>query len=140
VAAGGIRPETKGTKWSNYVLRGTEIDFNTTTGIKKMLSNPVIESGFQNSSCMTCHSYASAGLAGTVPNAGTSIAIFAGKTGTANIGSRSFDIGTPDCWRFYTPRNAPTGNCPAAFEKTVPLYLQTDFLWSLPFRAFSEKP
>ena len=142
VPSGGARPETQGSKWSNYVLRGTEIDFNLSNGVKNILSNPVIEKGFQNSSCMTCHAYASAALigAGGVPNTGTSLALIARKTGTPNVGSRSFDIGTPDCWRFYTPRNLPTGNCPGAFDKTQPLYFQSDFLWSIPFRAFSEKP
>lgn len=142
VPAGETRPEVKGSKWSNYILRGTEIDFNASNGVKNILSNPVIERGFQNSSCMTCHAYASAALIGPggVPNTGTSLALFAGKKGTPNVGSRSFDIGTPDCWRFYTPRNLPSGNCPGSFDKTPPLYSQSDFLWSVPFRAFSETP
>jgi hypothetical protein len=63
VPSGGTRAEVAGTKWAFYVLRGTETDFNAPNGVKRILSNPVIESGFQKSSCMTCHSYASAALA-----------------------------------------------------------------------------
>lgn len=136
----GLKAELAGSKWAFYVLRGTETDFVSPTGVKNILSNPVIENGFQQSSCMTCHSYATVGIVGTVPKRGTSLALFAGKAGTANAGSQSGDIGAPNCARFYNANGGPLGYCPDAFANIPPLYYQTDFLWSLSFRAFSEKP
>ena len=46
----------KGTKYANYELVGTQIDFNQ----PKLLANSQIESHFQQaSSCITCHAFAS---------------------------------------------------------------------------------
>ncbi|MDJ0902983.1 MAG: hypothetical protein QNJ55_29700 [Xenococcus sp. MO_188.B8] len=53
-----IRPllQEKGTKYANYELVGTQIDFNKPT----LLANSQIESHFQHaSSCITCHAFAS---------------------------------------------------------------------------------
>ena len=136
----GVRKETTGSKWQFYRLRGTQIDFITPFGVDTILSNPVIEGTFQKSSCMTCHSYASGALASEVPAVGTSLPIIAGVTGVPNAGSQSDDIGSPKCERFVTPRGGTSGHCTDVFDETPPLYFQTDFLWSIPFRAFSEKP
>jgi hypothetical protein len=57
----GVRKETIGSIWQNYILRGAQIDFVTPFGAATVLSNPVIENGFQNSSCMSCHARASVG-------------------------------------------------------------------------------
>jgi hypothetical protein len=57
----GIRKETIGSLWQNYILRGAQIDFVTGFGAPSILSNPVIENGFQNSSCVSCHARASVG-------------------------------------------------------------------------------
>lgn len=139
LATAGVRPETKGSKWENYRLRGAQIDYVTSTGIPTILSNPVIEANFQVSSCITCHSYATSAFKPEVPARGTSLPIFAGLTGVRNAGSQSLDVGPPNCRRFVTPSGQPlTGACPSVFDKTEQVYLQTDFLWSIPFRAFSE--
>ena len=46
----------QGTKWENYRLRGTQIDFVTSMGDPIVLANSQIELGFQRrSSCTTCH-------------------------------------------------------------------------------------
>lgn len=108
--ADGIRRETLGTKWQNYILRGTQIDFVTSTGEGIVLSNPVIERTFQRSSCITCHAHASVRtINDTLENNGM-----------------SFDLGAP---------------APGAFEPGggEPPFLQMDFLWSIPFRARSER-
>jgi len=39
----GIRKETEGTVWANYLLRGTETAFTRPDGSPQVLSNPVIE-------------------------------------------------------------------------------------------------
>lgn len=49
--------ETKGTKWENYRLVGTQTAFVDSMGVDGRLFNPKLE-GF-TSSCMTCHAYAS---------------------------------------------------------------------------------
>src|SRR5262249_37309349 len=100
----------------------------------------VIESSFQRSSCMTCHSFATVGIRGTVPNNGTGMTFFLKLADyVRNIGSSPPprpDIGAPVCAKFY---NKPSGPCPDDQSVEQVLYSQTDFLWSLPFRAFSEK-
>lgn len=54
--------ELAGTIWQNYRLRGTQVDFTTSTGRPTVLGNTQIEGGFQaTSSCITCHSRASIG-------------------------------------------------------------------------------
>jgi hypothetical protein len=56
----------EGTKWENYVLRGTQIDFIDSRGNPTLLANSQPEEGFQlSSSCITCHAMASIGAAGT---------------------------------------------------------------------------
>ena len=135
-----MRTETLQTKWANYRLRGTQIEFVTGEGRPTILSNPVIELDFQKSSCMTCHSFATVGVRGTVPNSGSSFPFFANFDFVRNIGSSptpDIDIGTPNCLKFF---NQTSGACASADNGPPPLYFQTDFIWSMPFRAFSEKP
>lgn len=46
----------QGTKWENYRLRGTQVDFVDSIGTPTILANSQIESPFQRqSSCITCH-------------------------------------------------------------------------------------
>ncbi|MGX8010101.1 hypothetical protein ACVDG8_014610 [Mesorhizobium sp. ORM8.1] len=135
----GVRNETVKSKWEFYRLRGTQIDFVTAQGLPTILSNPVIESSFQKSSCMTCHAYATAGIPGSVPDEGTSLPRFLGFDFVRNIGSSAPprpDVGAPVCGKFF---NKSSGFCPDAQSPDKPLYFQTDFLWDMPFRAFSEK-
>ncbi len=52
----------KGTRWENYRLRGTQVDFTDPTGAPTILANSQIEQGFQtSSSCITCHARAAIG-------------------------------------------------------------------------------
>lgn len=51
-----------GTRWQNYRLRGTQVDFVDSSGNGTILANSQIESGFQlTSSCITCHAKAAIG-------------------------------------------------------------------------------
>ena len=52
-------------EWSNYRLKGSQVDFTDPTGAANLVGNSVTENGFvQTSSCMTCHGSASVGLTG----------------------------------------------------------------------------
>jgi hypothetical protein len=55
----GPPPQLKGTVWQNYKLGGTQIDFVTSMGRPTLLSDPYIEKGFEQSSCISCHARAS---------------------------------------------------------------------------------
>lgn len=135
----GIRTETLKSKWQFYRLRGSQINFVTSEGLPTILSNPVIESSFQKSSCMSCHALATVGIRGTVPESGTSMPHFLRMDFVRNIGSSPPprpDVGAPACFKFF---GKSSGTCPDDRASDQPLYFETDFLWSLPFRAFSEK-
>ncbi|MDH2313898.1 hypothetical protein [Methylobacterium brachiatum] len=54
----GMPSELIGTVWENYELSGSQIDFVDTIGRSIILSDPLIEAGFEKSSCMTCHANA----------------------------------------------------------------------------------
>ena len=95
-----------GTKWENYVLRGTQIDFVDSRGRPTILANSVIERGFQDSSsCITCHARAAYDASGT----------FNGffNPPPAKPGS----VGAPDPNWFFSGQTVTT--------------MQTDFIWSL---------
>ncbi|TPI13058.1 hypothetical protein FJW06_15515 [Mesorhizobium sp. B4-1-3] len=114
VPTGSVRPEVKGTVWENYLLRGVQTAYTTQYGLPTVLSNPVIENGFQNSSCMSCHSRASVG-----PH-------FIGNKVNA-LATGDPTLGPPDPALF--------GAGPGFGTPDLLAYLQTDFVWSAPFRA-----
>ena len=103
-----------GTVWENYILGGTQVDFSGPTGKPVILSDHYIEFGFQRSSCITCHSMAHGSSDGVN-----------GRDFVDPDGPRqTLSVGTPDPLLFSggSGRN----------------YFQTDFLWSIPFRARNE--
>ncbi|PDT64853.1 hypothetical protein CO683_35535 [Bradyrhizobium ottawaense] len=113
----GIRKETVGSVFQNYILRGAQIDFVTPFGQSTVLSNPVIENGFQNSSCMTCHARASVGIRRIGANGVPDV-----ELNTLSPGDPT--LGAPDPGLFGASPGQNSIN-----------YLQTDFIWSAPFRA-----
>lgn len=115
----GVRNETVGTVWANYILRGTQTDFGTPWGNATILSNPVIENTFQKSSCMSCHARASVG---------------ATKAGADRLNTLS-----PGDPTLGTPNPALFGSGDGVFDQANVQYLQSDFIWSAPFRAQWEK-
>jgi hypothetical protein len=122
----GVREETRGSKWQYYRLRGTQVDFTDSYGRPVILSNTLLERGFQQtSSCMTCHARASVGLrsqrAGAPGWQVNHLPAFS-ATSPALVGP----LGTPNPSWFLN-------------EYLQPRYIQTDFIWSLSFRALSTK-
>jgi hypothetical protein len=103
--------------WQNYILRSTQIDFVTAFGQPMVLSNPVIENGFQNSSRMTCHARASVVVRRVGSNGVHSPLLNTLSTGDPTLGA-------PDPGLFGAGPGQDAIN-----------YLQTDFIWSAPFRV-----
>ncbi len=107
------RPESlNGTKWENYVLRGSQIDFVTPHGDPTLLASSQIEDGFQaTSSCMTCHARATIGPPGT-GQWGQRLSVFRPD--------RQGHVGTPaPGWFFGNGATRPRR------------FVQTDFVWAL---------
>lgn len=122
----GVRNETKGTKWEHYRLRGAQVDFTDSRGQATILANTQIEHGFQQtSSCISCHARATAGLRANRPGfpgwQANSLSVFNQRTPVL-VGA----TGSPKPEWFVD-------------EFQQPLYAQTDFIWSLPFRTMSTK-
>jgi hypothetical protein len=118
-AVDGERREPSGTKWAYYRLRGTQTSFVDERGNPIIVGNTKIEDGFvDRSSCMTCHARASVGMRTLGPD---------GKlpTKAMHLSGGRTDIGNPK---------------PEEFVKNgVIQFLQTDFIWSAPFRASAKK-
>jgi hypothetical protein len=113
----GVRNETKGSKWEFYRLRGVQVDFTDKFGKPTQLANTRIEPKDEGvSSCITCHAKATTSAV-IRPNARPPFVIQ-----TIPV---VFLDGPPDPRQFLDPN----GN---------PKFIQTDFLWSMPFRAHSE--
>jgi hypothetical protein len=103
--------------WENYCLKGSQVDFVTTTGIPTLLGNSVTENGFVNSSsCLTCHSRASV----------TSKGEDAQDSGFLGNASPN---GAPDPNWFW--------NNPGKPNRTMKTF-QTDFVWAIPSFAIPE--
>lgn len=122
----GVRDEARGTKWETMRLRGTQTDFVDSRGRPTILANSQIEHGFQQtSSCITCHARATVGLRSRRPGLpGWQVNSLA-----ANLPPRPVIIG---------PVGVPNPNWYEDDQGEV-LYMQTHFLWSIPFRALSAK-
>lgn len=114
--------------FSNYCLKGTQIDYIDGTGRAVRLGNSVIEFGFvQNSSCMTCH-----GTAGFTAQ---------GLPANPNVNA---DIGAIPATYYWSGAGMPGSNYPPAlppylYETGVtPLAVAADFVWSIPFCAYDD--
>jgi hypothetical protein len=114
----GVRNETRNSKWQYYRLRGVQVTFTDQFGKGIELANTLIEPvGSGPSSCMTCHANA------TISNVSTHD--FPGVPFMIQSLSPEFKLGLPD---------------PTAYEQGGEMrFLQTDFLWSMAFRARREK-
>jgi hypothetical protein len=126
----GVLPDVKpqkqpasfqGTKWENYVLRGTQLEFTDSIGRPTRLASSQIEDGFQQtSSCISCHA-----LASVNPQQGTGNRInfleFFDQNGNGFVG-------VPDKQKFLVPGT-----------ENQMRYTQLDFVWSF-FRAKRRVP
>jgi hypothetical protein len=54
----GMPDAVKNTVWANYELSGSQTNFIEPDGKTVILSDPIIEGGFEKSSCMSCHAHA----------------------------------------------------------------------------------
>lgn len=100
--------------FSNYCLKGSQVDFTTSTGLVTRLGNSVTENGFvDTSSCMTCHSRASFNSSGNN--------IYGG--GFVGNGSPN---GPPLASWFWNNPGKPNQSMKV---------MQADFVWSIPREA-----
>ncbi|GAA3086772.1 hypothetical protein GCM10010520_36550 [Rhizobium viscosum] len=133
----------KGTVWENYVLGGTQIEFDSSTGAPTMLSDAHVEKGFVRSSCITCHS-----TAVISPDDTKSVASQAAAMCILTPTVPEFDLDPKGCReiigdkyfmkddKLVAERGAPL---PEWYMKNDKLFfIQTDFLYSLPQRAQKE--
>lgn len=139
----GQPAQLAGTVWENYLLGGTQIDYVTPDGAPTILSDHYVEFGFQRSSCINCHATATAApdgsggpsqpmslciLNGSIPSLGLSTDVC-----KSLVGEHLFNPSTDELWEEL---GTPPGSW---FRPGGELFhVQTDFLWSLPFRAKSE--
>lgn len=109
----------EGTRWENYRLRGTQIEFTNPVGESTLLANSQIEQSFQtSSSCITCHARAAIGP--QVMRAANRLSIFAHEYGETVVGS----VGVLDESLFVRKSSAN--------PKTGELqYVPLDFVWSM---------
>lgn len=130
----------KGTKWENYRLRGTQIDFVDSKGNPTILGNTQIEGGFQaTSSCISCHANATIGDKLNLPERS-----FVPPFGQIRNGANRLNI----FFKFiripkdpvnsndgpiilYGPTGTPDSSLFAKGGTGLPQYTQLDFLWSL---------
>lgn len=129
VDTSGLPDALKGTKWENYILRGTQVDFVDSIGNPTLLANSQVERGFQDSSsCITCHARASIGPMPRIrfePNdAGVPVPQPIGANRLSVFDGENGSIGIPDATWYMNNDTVPAAR----------RYIQTDFVWSL-FRA-----
>jgi len=121
---GELNPETKGSKWAYYRLGGTQTSFTDSLGNPTMLSGSQLERSFRgSSSCITCHSRATVGLRSSHPgvpqNRPFTLSVFLAIRPNV-VGA----VGAPDP-KWFVDQNGKK------------LFVQTDFVYTLPFRSFS---
>jgi|SRR5579859_139112 len=115
----------RGTVWSNYELGGVQTDFTDPTGNPTILSDYYIEFGFTKSSCITCHASGHGHPEPPRDTSGKLVRDARGRIAAAQQGPlQTTDIGIPNSTLFQ--------------KNGKPYFVQTDFLWSIPFRAQEE--
>ena len=118
------RPTIADAAWRSYRLKGSQVDFVTSTGIPTRLGNSVTEAGFVNSSsCITCHSRAAVTRQG-VP----AFAIFTDRLSDAGV-PESVNGAPNPAWfsvNAFFGRNGQR-------ESPHVLAVQTDFVWGFRF-------
>ena len=116
----------EGTRWENYRLRGTQVDFFDSFGNPTILANSQIERGFQlTSSCITCHARATIGPRIQGSSAANRLSIFKEMLPqSTNSFIRVGNVGAlpEELFIQRTFGNPITGDLK---------YLQLDFVWSL---------
>lgn len=150
----GPPAQVAGTVWENYRLGGAQTDFTLPTGEATILSDHYIEATFLRSSCMTCHATASISrVIVTPPPPGRPFTSMPNGEGqTKSICALSPYLTGDDlkqCKAVLGEDAYKPGTGTLLVERGVPdfrwfqkdgnaFYLQTDFVWSIPFRGRSE--
>lgn len=125
----GLPAELEGTKWSNYRLRGVQLEFTDSAGQATVLANTQMEAEFQqSSSCITCHALATIGDRDTGSLRANRLPFFhvrkiLHRRPNGDQSDQEFvygDIGVPDPTLFQ-------------LKSGKRLYTQLDFVWSLRF-------
>lgn len=125
----GLPTELEETKWSNYRLRGVQLEFTDSAGQATVLANTQMEAGFQQtSSCITCHALATIGdrelgslRANRLPFFHNRKILHRRPNGDQSDQEFVYgDIGVPDASLFQ-------------LKSGERLYTQLDFVWSLRF-------
>jgi hypothetical protein len=98
-----------GSVWQNYCLKGSQVDFTTSTGVTTILGNSVIEAmnagvPVNQSSCITCHATAA----------------FNNKGAPLGVGLSNNEVGVPQ---------------PSWFGQGATAFQQSDFVWAIPLCA-----
>lgn len=155
----GRPADLSGTVWENYALGGAQIDFTSPDGKASILSDHFVEFGFQKSSCISCH--ATATISTDFPQGSGNALSLAQQRSICLLDPSIFQTGF--CSRlvgehFYKldldangkPKLDGEGNLirknELIEERGTPVhdwflkngeefYFQTDFLYSIPFRA-----
>lgn len=132
----------EGTRWENYRLRGSQIEFTDDMGNPVILANSELETGFQTTaSCMTCHVRATIG-----PNVNVPASFEFGPEHTAH------PLSPPRASRMSVFDVAPDGRITSFYGTPTPdqftikglegpnpaTYTLLDYAWSLA-RARSER-
>jgi hypothetical protein len=144
----GPPAEVRGTVWENYRLGGVQTDFTSPIGEPTLLSDHYVEFKFLKTSCITCHATAaiSSELATSqsgkkftsIPSA-QQLAVCSIQPDAQAVspafcknllGNGAFQSGTDN---LVTRRGVPDLTW---FQKDGKVfYMQTDFVWSIPFRG-----
>lgn len=120
----------KGTFWENYELSGTQTSYTDARGKDIKLSDPITESGFEQSSCMSCHALSVIGP-GAMPQEPDPIT----KNGRMLfLRPEAYPPGRKNMETYGTPLEKIFFD-----EKGKEKFVQLDFLYSLAFRAKKKK-
>jgi hypothetical protein len=115
--------------YKQYRLKGVMIDFADSMGNPNFLGNSVTEDGFvQTASCMGCHSRAAVTSEGA-----SAFPIFGERQGWPLSQTTPSQFGI----MFLTVSGYPDPNWYNSFngQGSERLFLQTDFVWAIPFKA-----
>jgi hypothetical protein len=145
----GPAPEVQGTVWENYQLGGTQTDFTLPTGQTTLLSDHYVEFGFVRSSCMTCHALAAISSEIATSQSGRKFTSIPNAQETAVCNITPEENGVDRCRKLIGDGAFQTGTDKLILERGVPnekwfqkngkpFYIQTDFVFSVPFRGRSE--
>lgn len=113
-----------GAEWTNYRLKGSQVDFTDSTGRDTLLGNSITEEGFvASSSCITCHARSSANL---VPQANSNASAW-GNLSVFDANGQSYHGPVNPDWYWY-----PIAKTDRVARQDLRFY-QLDFLWQLGF-------